>query len=109
MVVVNQSSSTLSVFRNTSTPGSISFAPKVDIAASAAALSVAIGDLDNDGKPDLAVANNLLSVYRNISSPGTITFGSKVDFVTGTSPDYVAIADLDGNGRLDVALSTLVA
>jgi hypothetical protein len=33
------------------------FLPKVDFVAGAGALSVAIGDLDGDGKADLAVAN----------------------------------------------------
>jgi len=48
---------TVSVFRNTSTSGSIttsSLAAKVDF-ATGTSHCIAIGDIDGDGKPDLAV------------------------------------------------------
>ena len=71
LVVSNANSTTVSVYHNTSTTGSMgigSFAPKVDFATGAYPASVAIGDLDEDGKPDLAIANyfsNSVSVLRN--------------------------------------------
>jgi hypothetical protein len=103
LVVANQDSNTVSVYRNTSTSGSTvagSFAVKVDFNTGSTPISVAIGDLDGDGKPDLAVANYFssnVSVLRNTSSSGSIAAGSfaaKVDFATGTSPRSVAIGDL---------------
>jgi hypothetical protein len=79
LAVANASSNTVSVFRNTSTSGSIvagSFATKTDFATGNEPISVAIGDLDGDGKPDLAVANygsTSVSVFRNADIPATIT------------------------------------
>ncbi len=114
MTVVNYSSNTVSVFRNTSSPGSISpasFAAKVDFTTDNFPHSVAIGDLDGDGKPDLAVANSnssKVSVFRNISSSGSISpasFAAKVDFTTGSVPVSVAIGDLDGDGKPDMAVA----
>jgi hypothetical protein len=118
LAVVNQGSNTVSVFRNTSTSGSISagsFAAKVDFATVSGPCGVAIGDLDGDGKPDLAVVNdgfgsNTVSVFRNTSVPGSITtssFAARVDFATGSSPYYVAIGDLDGDGKPDLAVANL--
>jgi len=58
-------------------------------AAGSIPLILAIFDIDGDGKPDLAVANQNgnVSVFRNTSSYGSITSGSfaaKVDFTAGT-------------------------
>ena len=114
LAVANSNSNTVSVFRNTSSSGSISsssFAAKVDFTTGSAPLSVAIGDIDGDGKPDLAVANsnsNKVSVFRNTSSSGSISSGSfaaKVDFTTGTAPTAVAIGDIDGDGKPDLAVA----
>ncbi|TKC00339.1 FG-GAP-like repeat-containing protein [Pedobacter cryophilus] len=112
LAVANRSSTTFSVFRNTSTSGSItagSFAAKVDFAIGGSLNSIAIGDLDGDGKPDLAVTNqSSVSVIRNTSTSGSITAGSfaaKVDFATGSSPYSVAIGDLDGDGKPDLAVA----
>ncbi len=102
----------LSVYRNTSTPGSIttnSLAPHVDLVTSGWANTVAIGDMDGDGKPDLIVTTQLpdnLSIFKNISTSGTLTassFGARIDFASGWNPNGIAIGDLVGDGRPDVA------
>ena len=68
-------------------------------------LSVAIGDLDGDGKADLAVANfgsNTVSVLRN---QGDGTFAAQVGYAVGDSPRSVALRDLDGDGKADLAVA----
>jgi hypothetical protein len=60
LAVTNFGPNTVSVLRNTSTSGVInnsSFASPVEFATGNAPVSVAIGDLDGDGKPDIVVAN----------------------------------------------------
>src|SRR5476651_477090 len=117
LAVANQGSATISVLRNTSVSGSItsgSFAPKVDFATGNSPSSVAIGDLDGDGRPDLAVANgssSTVSVLLNTSVSGSITSGSfaaKVDFATGAQPESVAVGDLDGDGKPDLVTANRI-
>jgi FG-GAP-like repeat/IPT/TIG domain len=109
LAVANASSNTVSIFRNTSTgSGSISYAAKVDFTTGSLPYFVSIGDLDGDGKADLAVANFFsddVSIFRNTSTTGSISYAAKVDFTTGDSPLSVSIGDLDGDGKADLAVA----
>ena len=115
IVVADSSGPNFFLFGNTITNGLIdtnSFAAPVAIAAgttgNASVVSVAIGDLDGDGVPDLAVAvdnQNIVTIFRNSTAPGStnFTFDPKVDFTTGNHPfGGVCLGDLDGDGKLDV-------
>lgn len=106
VVVANQSSNSISVIRNISVPGSASFAAKLDFATPSMPLGVAIGDIDGDGKPDLAVVTftgQSVSVFRNTSTPGSITFASRADFTSGLGAS-ITLADFDGDGKPDLAV-----
>ena len=82
LAIINFYERTVSVLRNTSGSGSISFADKVGYPLRNPPLSISKGDLDGDGKPDLAItyANdlesvfNFVSVLRNTSESGSISF-----------------------------------
>jgi hypothetical protein len=111
IVTCNSGDNTISIFQNMSTIGNIAFAPRVDFAAGDGPQSVAIGDLDGDGQPDLAVANynsGTISVFRNLGVGVDITtnsFAPKVDFPGLASLDYIALGDMDGDGKLDMVAS----
>ena len=105
----------ISIFRNTSTSGSItasSFAPKVDFATGGPPGNIAIADLDGDGKPDIVVQNysvNKMSVLRNTSTIGSITsnsFAPSFDIVGIRNSINFAISDIDGDGRPDLVVTS---
>lgn len=80
-LVVSNLGGTVSVFRNTTSSTTPSFAIKVDLADANGPTTVTIGDLDADKYPDVVVGNqlaNTISVFQNYPLP-------KVAPITGTS------------------------
>jgi VCBS repeat-containing protein len=64
--------------------------------------SVAVGDFNLDGDPDLAVANrNWNRVTVLLGGPGG-SFGSPTNFPTGPLPASVAVADFNADGKPDL-------
>jgi hypothetical protein len=105
LVVANSTDNTLSLFRNTSTVGNLSFATQLTVNSGYSAYDLVIADLDGDGKPDIAVDdqfNNTVSVHRNISTPGAIAINPNVDYATGNIPYSITTADFDGDGKPDL-------
>jgi VCBS repeat protein len=70
-----------------------------------APLSLAIGDVNGDGRPDLVTGNSLggsVSVLLNLGHGG---FGGRRDYRVGRFPRSVAIGDLNGDGAPDLAVA----
>lgn len=107
------SSRIISVIRNTSTPGFLSFAAAVNNNINESPVRVASGDLDGDGKTDVVSynygsgSNTNFSCIRNTSTAGTLSFAPKIDFtVPGSSVQCrsVMLADYDNDNKLDVVI-----
>ncbi|MBL8990554.1 MAG: VCBS repeat-containing protein [Phycisphaerae bacterium] len=100
--MANNSSNNVSVLLGN---GNGTFAAAVNYATGSSPVSVAIGDLNGDGRPDLAVANNNSSNVSVLLGNGNGTFAPAVNYGVGTAPRSVAIGDLNGDGRPDLVVA----
>jgi photosystem II stability/assembly factor-like uncharacterized protein len=98
----------LSILRNTSSLGSISFAAETDFSAgSLHAVAVAIGDFDGDGKKDVITSgDSTISVFRNLSTKNNIAFAQRMDISVPNVEDLVFVVDYDGDNKLDIVQPT---
>jgi hypothetical protein len=89
------------------------FLAPVALATTNAAASVAVGDLNGDGKPDIVAAtsdangNNgaIIVFYQDPANAGS--FLASVSFAGGAQPSSVKIADLNGDSLPDLAVANL--
>lgn len=114
LVVANVAADTISLLLNTTVPGSgtASFSAPQSFPVGDFPVSVAVGDLNGDGRPDLAVANALsdnVTVLLNSTSAGAgaVSFFSPQTFPVGDQPRAVAAGDLNGDGRPDLAVANV--
>src|SRR5438105_3304052 len=111
LAVANFNSTDVSVLLNTTSPGTTTptFATAANFGAHSLPESVAIGDINGDGKPDLAAANagtaDVSVLLNTTASPNTLSFNSAVNFGAHSQPISVAIGDLNGDGRPDLAVA----
>ncbi|WP_345951956.1 FG-GAP-like repeat-containing protein [Mucilaginibacter sp. PAMB04274] len=104
-IIAAGASGVLSILINNSTGGSITFLPKQDFKIGNHAFAIAAGDLDKDGKPDLAVTtdtDNTVEIWKNISANGSVSFQQQQKLTLSSNTRGLVIGDIDNDGKADV-------
>jgi len=104
LAVANFVSGNVSILRGTG-PGRPSFGAATNFAVGPDPISVAVGDFNADGRPDLAVANLNSSNVSILLGNANGTFQARVNYAVGTSPISVAVGDFNADGRPDLAVA----
>lgn len=102
----------ISVLKNNSFPGTISFAAQSFQTNGNYVEGIAFGTMDGDNKPDIAVANlsTHMGVIRNTGSPGSVSFDPPITYDTenGTGQSNlvlrISVADLDGDSKPEIII-----
>lgn len=108
LVVINSKSNSISVFKSSSTRGTVSFEDKLDFNTGKKPCKIKLADLNNDTFVDIIVTNeddNSISVFENISSPQGIVLKRAVNFAVGNKPIGVNTADLNEDNLLDIIVA----
>ena len=92
-----------SVFEHSNNGTGFTVAPYISL--SAAPTSVAVGDLNGDGRPDLVITTKNSSSVTVFLNNGKGGFGAGAEYQVGTSPGNAVLADLNGDGKLDLAIT----
>ncbi|MBI3818317.1 MAG: VCBS repeat-containing protein [Planctomycetes bacterium] len=81
------------------------FAPAAGFNTASNPYAVVAGDFNNDGKIDLATANNGSGSASCLLGNGAGGFANAVNSAAGSLPYAIAAADFDHDGRLDVVIA----
>ena len=85
--------------------GDGTFKPPVSYYSGGLAVSVAVGDFNKDGVPDLVVANQNSADVSVFLGVGDGTFNPAVTYPAGFFPNAVTVGDFNGDGNLDLAVA----
>src|SRR2546429_398815 len=82
-----------------------SFAAARTFAAGQGPESVAVGDFNGDGNPDLALANEGSANVSVLLGNGDGTFQVTVNYGAAMNPNSVAVGDFNGDGKSDLVVA----
>jgi hypothetical protein len=113
LITPNADDDTISVLLNTTSGATPSFAAQQTFTTGTTPRSVAVADINGNGKADLIVANygdNTVSVFLNttIIDAMAASFAVPQTFATGMGARSVATADINGDGKLDIIVANAI-
>jgi len=100
----------VSVYRNTSTTGTITFASPTDLTVLNKGYKITSQDLDGDGLAEIIIIHQpnpgpgSFSVLQNKSTAGTINFNTAVNYPITRNPQAVAISDINLDQKPDILI-----
>ena len=106
LAVANATDGTLTVLLGNGT-GGFTAAPGNPFTVGSDPQSVAVGDLNKDGKLDLAIANFNDSTVTVLlgNGNGGFTQAAGSPLAVGSQPVFVAVGDFNGDGKLDLVIA----
>lgn len=89
---------------NLAAAGPLFRAPFRSFVSGVASTAVAVGDVNMDGWPDLAVTNAGSNTISVLIGSGDGTFQEAMPFASGTYPRWVVAADMNKDAKVDLVV-----
>ena len=113
LIVANSYPNPVSLFRNTSSGNLVSFAPKIDLTTgNLRVVRLATGDMNDDGKPDIAIVSNnygyndSIAIFKNNSRQETISFDPRISIPYEGGGAGFSMNDIDGDNLFDLVVTS---
>ncbi len=110
LAVTYFNSAFISIYRNTGSAGTISFASAVDLACNNKGFSIASQDLDGDGKAEIVVIHQpnpgpgSFTVFQNNSTSGALSFSTVINYPLTRNALALSIADINSDQKPDISI-----
>ena len=108
MVALNRGNNSLSTYKNTSTAGVYRLTLASIISSVLVPDNLALGDLDGDGRTDIAFVTNsdkFVYVLKNTSQGAIFPLQIKYHMMIPFTPGHVFLADMNNDGKADIVAS----
>jgi FG-GAP-like repeat len=106
LAVANSTSNDVSIFLTNSSCTGFSTPVNYPLGSGAKPVSIAAGDFNGDGYPDLAVADQGSKSISVLLNKGDGTFTVSGTFPLGFAPSFVAVGDFNNDNKMDLAVSS---
>jgi hypothetical protein len=106
-VIISYTNNVVSYFRNISSIGNINFSPRTDVSLGSGSVinSIAVGDIDGDGKIDVAAAGgsgSQINYLRNTSTVGSISFAAYTSTTLSGTITGIEIGNIDNDSKPEI-------
>ncbi|HLT72469.1 MAG TPA: FG-GAP-like repeat-containing protein, partial [Cyclobacteriaceae bacterium] len=117
VIITNQDVNTITVLKNQSSPGTITFNATpyvITIPGAATTDGLAVADLNGDRRPELVTGQyqtnfSNLFIAENNSTPGTLGFTKVTTVPLSASVKNIRLGDFDGDRKIDIAATLLLS
>lgn len=115
LLAMNNWTYNVTIYKNSSTVNNFSFTTTNILSTEGLyPKSIAVSDLDDDGKPDIVLTTytsivNQVNVFRNTTENNFISFGPKQNFYANKGTVDCFLGDLDGDKKLDIAVASFAS